>query len=62
MQMFVLWFIVDSKRDGDANTEKCQSGSLRPVYKSPSLPQPRKRIPKVVYDEFKLLQALLKFV
>ncbi|KAI2662202.1 [F-actin]-monooxygenase MICAL2 [Labeo rohita] len=36
----------DSKRDGDANTEKCQSGSLRPVYKSPSLPQPRKRIPK----------------
>uniref|UniRef100_A0A9J8BPV7 F-actin monooxygenase n=2 Tax=Cyprinus carpio TaxID=7962 RepID=A0A9J8BPV7_CYPCA len=36
----------DSKRDGDANNEKCPSGSSRPVYKSLSLLQPRKRIPK----------------
>ncbi|XP_016339490.1 protein-methionine sulfoxide oxidase MICAL2-like [Sinocyclocheilus anshuiensis] len=36
----------DSKRDGDANYEKCPSGSPRPVYKSLSLLQPRKRIPK----------------
>lgn len=35
----------DSKRDGDANNEKCPSGSPKPVYKSLSL-QPRKRIPK----------------
>ncbi|XP_043100126.1 F-actin-monooxygenase MICAL2 isoform X4 [Puntigrus tetrazona] len=34
----------DSKRDGDANNEKCPSESTRPVYKSLSLP--RKRIPK----------------
>ncbi|XP_077057811.1 F-actin-monooxygenase mical2b isoform X14 [Siphateles boraxobius] len=36
----------DSKRDGDANKEKCPSGSSRPVYRSLSLHQPRKRIPK----------------
>ncbi len=54
--MFVMWFIVDSKRDGDANNGKCQSGSPRPVYKSLSLLQPRKRIPKVVYTGFDLLQ------
>ncbi|XP_051755750.1 F-actin-monooxygenase mical2b isoform X17 [Ctenopharyngodon idella] len=36
----------DSKRDGDANNEKCPSGSARPVYKSLSSLQPRKRIPK----------------
>ncbi|XP_052417290.1 F-actin-monooxygenase mical2b isoform X13 [Carassius gibelio] len=36
----------DSKRDGDANNEKYPSGSSRPVYKSLSLLQPRKRIPK----------------
>ncbi|XP_016126926.1 protein-methionine sulfoxide oxidase MICAL2-like [Sinocyclocheilus grahami] len=36
----------DSKRDGDANNEKCPSGSPRPVSKSLSLLQPRKRIPK----------------
>lgn len=36
----------DSMRDGDANNEKCPSGSSRPVYKSLSLLQPRKRIPK----------------
>ncbi len=58
MQMFVMWFIVDSKRDGDANNEKRPSGSPRPVYKSLSLLQPRKRIPKVVYTGFDLLQAL----
>lgn len=61
MQMFVMWFIVDSKRDGDANNEKRPSGSPRPVYKSLSLLQPRKRIPKVVYSGFDLLQALLQF-
>ncbi|XP_048042193.1 F-actin-monooxygenase mical2b isoform X13 [Megalobrama amblycephala] len=36
----------DSKRDGDANNEKCSSGSPRPAYKSLSSLQPRKRIPK----------------
>ncbi|XP_058637175.1 F-actin-monooxygenase MICAL2 isoform X3 [Onychostoma macrolepis] len=36
----------DSKRDGDANNEKGPSGPPRPVYKSLSLLQPRKRIPK----------------
>ncbi|XP_016392359.1 protein-methionine sulfoxide oxidase MICAL2-like isoform X4 [Sinocyclocheilus rhinocerous] len=36
----------DSKRDGDANNEKCPSGSPRPVSKSLSWLQPRKRIPK----------------
>ncbi|XP_051505140.1 F-actin-monooxygenase mical2b-like isoform X8 [Myxocyprinus asiaticus] len=36
----------DSKGEGDANTEKCQSNSARPVYKSLSSLQPRKRIPK----------------
>ncbi|XP_073763582.1 F-actin-monooxygenase mical2b-like isoform X20 [Danio rerio] len=35
----------DSKRDDDANNEKCPSGSPKSVYKSLSL-QPRKRIPK----------------
>uniref|UniRef100_A0A9J8D153 F-actin monooxygenase n=1 Tax=Cyprinus carpio carpio TaxID=630221 RepID=A0A9J8D153_CYPCA len=35
----------DSKRDGDANNEKCPSGSPRPAQ-SLSLLQPRKRIPK----------------
>ncbi|XP_056121792.1 F-actin-monooxygenase mical2b isoform X9 [Rhinichthys klamathensis goyatoka] len=35
----------DSKRDGDANKEKCPTAS-RPVYRSLSLHQPRKRIPK----------------
>ncbi|XP_051997511.1 F-actin-monooxygenase MICAL2 isoform X7 [Xyrauchen texanus] len=37
---------VDSKREGDANREKYQSNSARPVYKSLSSLQPRKRIPK----------------
>ncbi|XP_067256231.1 F-actin-monooxygenase mical2b isoform X4 [Chanodichthys erythropterus] len=36
----------DSKRDGDANNEKCSSGSPRPAYKYLSSLQPRKRIPK----------------
>ncbi|KAK7175791.1 hypothetical protein R3I93_000146 [Phoxinus phoxinus] len=36
----------DSKRDGDANKEKCPPDSSRPVYRSLSLHQPRKRIPK----------------
>ncbi|XP_051552983.1 F-actin-monooxygenase mical2b-like isoform X1 [Myxocyprinus asiaticus] len=36
----------DSKREGDANREKCLSNSPRPVYKSLSSLQPRKRIPK----------------
>lgn len=62
MQISVMWFIVDSKRDGDANKEKCPSGSSKPVYRSLSLHQPRKRIPKVVYNGFDLLQALLQFV
>lgn len=62
MQMFVMWFIVDSKRDGDANNEKYPSGSSRPVYKSLSLLQPRKRIPKVVYNGFDLLRALSQFL
>ncbi|XP_039546762.1 F-actin-monooxygenase MICAL2 isoform X6 [Pimephales promelas] len=35
----------DSKRDGDANKETCPTAS-RPVYRSLSLHQPRKRIPK----------------
>lgn len=61
MQMFVMWFIVDSKRDGDANNEKCPSGSPRPAQ-SLSLLQPRKRIPKVGYNGFELLQALLKLM
>ncbi|XP_051997129.1 F-actin-monooxygenase mical2b-like isoform X1 [Xyrauchen texanus] len=36
----------DSKREGDANRENCHSNSPRPVYKSLSSLQPRKRIPK----------------
>uniref|UniRef100_A0A8C2BRQ9 F-actin monooxygenase n=1 Tax=Cyprinus carpio TaxID=7962 RepID=A0A8C2BRQ9_CYPCA len=47
--------------DGDANNEKCPSGSSRPVYKSLSLLQPRKRIPKVVYNGFDLLQSSSAF-
>ncbi|XP_067315736.1 F-actin-monooxygenase mical2b isoform X10 [Pseudorasbora parva] len=36
----------DSKQDGDANNGEFTSGSPRPVYKSLSSLQPRKRIPK----------------
>jgi len=61
MQISIMWFIVDSNRDGDANKETCPTAS-RPVYRSLSLHQPRKRIPKVVYNGFDLLHALLRFV
>ncbi|XP_031425201.1 F-actin-monooxygenase MICAL2 isoform X7 [Clupea harengus] len=36
----------DSRREGDANNDDCPSKPTRPVYKSFSFTQPRKRIPK----------------